>query len=119
MKQIKISKKTKLKEIQEWFSKSFPGLNLKFYKVAHSKNEGSPKNWEITNNPNLEELNKCISLNLMFDKSYKVSEVEEVFENVFGLHAQVLRKSGKIWLQTTKTDDLTLKEQMDLSLEYA
>lgn len=41
----------------------------------------------------------------------KVMEVEKLFEEQFGLHVQVFRRSGKIWLETSKSDHLTLAEQ--------
>jgi hypothetical protein len=41
----------------------------------------------------------------------KVSELEELFEEVFGLSVQVFRKSGESWLQTTTTDSWTLNQQ--------
>jgi hypothetical protein len=40
-----------------------------------------------------------------------VAELENAFEEYFGLSVQVYRKSGKMWLQSTITDDWTLKEQ--------
>ena len=41
----------------------------------------------------------------------KVAELESAFFVTFGLAVQVFRKSGKVWLQTTATDDWTLEEQ--------
>ena len=38
-------------------------------------------------------------------------ELEERFEKDFGLHVQVFRKSGNIWLETSVSDDLTLAQQ--------
>jgi hypothetical protein len=41
----------------------------------------------------------------------KVSELEELFQEVFGLSVQIFRKSGENWLQTTTTDFWTLNQQ--------
>lgn len=41
----------------------------------------------------------------------KVSELESVFTETFGLSVQVFRKLGNVWLQTTTTDNWTLAEQ--------
>ena len=41
------------------------------------------------------------------DVNVRLKSIEEEF----GIHVQVLRKSGRVWLQTTATDDWTLAEQ--------
>ena len=40
-----------------------------------------------------------------------VKDLEQNFRDVYGLSVQILRKSGKVWLGTTVTDNWTLKEQ--------
>jgi hypothetical protein len=45
--------------------------------------------------------------------STTVLDLENVLMDEFGLSAQVFRKSGNIWLETTMTDDWTLKQQND------
>jgi hypothetical protein len=40
-----------------------------------------------------------------------VAELEKEFFEKFGIAMQVSRKSGKIWIETSKTDDRTLKAQ--------
>ncbi|MDE3144966.1 MAG: hypothetical protein KGL19_12475, partial [Bacteroidota bacterium] len=40
-----------------------------------------------------------------------VSELEQKFNDIYGLSTQVFRKSGNIWLVTTVTDKWTLEEQ--------
>ena len=47
----------------------------------------------------------------------KVAELENDFSGQFGLQVQVFRKSGEVWLQTTKTDNWTLIEQNQAALE--
>jgi len=42
-----------------------------------------------------------------------VLELENALIDEFGLSAQVYRKSGNIWLETTMTDNWTLKQQND------
>ncbi|MDP4586726.1 MAG: hypothetical protein NWS86_00980 [Flavobacteriales bacterium] len=36
-----------------------------------------------------------------------VEQVESIFEKS-GMHVQVFRQSGKLWLETTRTDDWAL-----------
>jgi hypothetical protein len=40
-----------------------------------------------------------------------VSELEQQFQDIFEISAQVFRKNGDYWLQTTATDSWTLGEQ--------
>ena len=40
-----------------------------------------------------------------------VASLEKKFNDIYGLGTQILRKSGKIWLETTITDAWTLEEQ--------
>ena len=53
----------------------------------------------------------------------KVTDLEKIFKNQFSLVVQVFRKSGKIWLETTITDNWTLDQQnnhgSELSSEHA
>jgi hypothetical protein len=40
-----------------------------------------------------------------------VIELEKTFEEMLGLSVLVYRKSGKLWLETTMTDNWTLAQQ--------
>jgi hypothetical protein len=40
-----------------------------------------------------------------------VQELERVFQDELGLYVQVFRKSGKVWLETTATDNWSLYKQ--------
>jgi hypothetical protein len=40
-----------------------------------------------------------------------VADLEFRLEKEYGLHIQVFRKSGNIWLETTATDNWTLDRQ--------
>jgi len=41
----------------------------------------------------------------------KVSDLEKVLWDQFGLSAQVFRKSGNLWIETSLTDSWTLSRQ--------
>jgi hypothetical protein len=45
------------------------------------------------------------------NQNMTVDALEHEFENTFGLYVQVFRKSGRIWLETTATDEWTLLQQ--------
>lgn len=46
-----------------------------------------------------------------------VADLEQLFEQEFGLHVQVLRKEGNFWVETAFTDNLSLQEQNAMSPE--
>ena len=49
--------------------------------------------------------------NIQVNKEMKVNEIETAFEKTYGLRAQVFRKSGNVWLETTVTGNWSLEEQ--------
>ena len=53
---------------------------------------------------------KLAAGSIMLKDSIIVSELEELFKDHFGLSVQVFLKS-RSWIQTTVTDDWTLRDQ--------
>ena len=101
-----------LEGIQAEFSKQFPFLKIEFYSGKHESGEGSPAMQQL--DPSLtigEARRKKVEGDLNVDPDMKVSELETRFADKYGLNAQVFRKSGDIWLQTTATDSWTLADQ--------
>ena len=109
---MKITSQTLLLEIQEKFSKIYPGLKLEFYSQPHLSYESSDQAEQIDTNITIEEVSKSTDLTVInFPPHTTVKELEERFENMFGLHVQVFRRSKDLWLQTSTTDDWTLDKQ--------
>ena len=69
--------------------------------------------WTCAQNPNMTDEDLSIR------GSMTVFELERQFSEKFGLSAQILRKSGNLWLDTTRTNFLTLKEQDDHGREIS
>lgn len=63
------------------------------------------------------KLKKKTTAPLELTEDMPVSAVEQLFQDYFGLSAQVFRKSGGSWLETSLTDDWTLKRQNDEGFE--
>lgn len=109
---MNINTNTTTAEMIESFVTDFPYLKIVFYKKSHDHFHGSQKKDEITENVSLGSLNP----NLQDGKvewrgDMSVDSLESYMEGSFGLHVQVFRKAGDIWLQTSKTDHWTLDEQ--------
>lgn len=99
-------------QVQDKFQEHFPFLKIEFFKTSHDEMEGSPKENMITENHLLGDIRTNHSAGeLSIHGNQKVTTLEEHFEENYGLNVQVFRKSGKNWLETTKTDEWTLSEQ--------
>ena len=107
-----------LLQVQEAFSKTFPYLKLEFFTEPHKPGQGSekaqmlPKQWDAA--LVIREIQETTeAMELRVRPTDTVAKLEMALEKGFGLHAQVFRKSGNTWLETTRTDSETLQAQND------
>lgn len=101
-----------IKEIQDNFNRKFQYLRLEFYTQEHKTGEATPAQYKVSGHTRLGEIKKKSGPSeLSINGHLKVSTLEQHFKEYYGLNVQVFRKSGNVWLQTTKTDDWTLSEQ--------
>lgn len=101
-------------EIQNEFTDVFKYIKIEFFTKAHGTGETSSKEDLIDNSKKLGEIRTVHNEgDLIITKDMKVSDVENAFEDNFGIHAQVFRKQGDNWLLTTSTDDWTLAKQIE------
>lgn len=109
---MKINTNSKLSEIQKEFNDSYPGLKLEFYSKEHKDHAGSPKSVQIDEDLIVTDLNENLQEGLLnIEESKRVSDIEQEFEDKFGLYVQVFRRSKELWLQTVTTDHWDLKTQ--------
>ena len=107
-----ISDDKTFRDIQKDFNSKFPYLKLEFYSSRHGEGEGSPIQERIDPEQLLKNARQNHTEgNIRVRKDMKVNELEQVFQEKFGLNVQVFRKSGNLWMQTTSTDHWTLAEQ--------
>lgn len=119
MKTIHISDTKTLKEIKSEFNAHFPHLKIEFYSTDHEEGEGSMKTAMYDEALTLNSIRKTDTEgDLSINGHQKTSTFEENFFTHFGVSVQVFRKSGKIWLQTTATDEWTLSEQEHKGEEF-
>jgi hypothetical protein len=109
---IQLNDKRKVSTIQKEFSRFFPYLKIEFYSKPHKTGGASAKRLLKHGEKTLFEC-RTIHNNgdITITPQMTVGEFEQRFTDVYGLHVQVFRKSGKAWLQTTRTDNWTLEEQ--------
>jgi len=110
---IEVSKDKTIAEIQKEFSEFYPYLSLAFFTKQHEAYKGSPAKFLIQDrNQALGSIEKKPHSGILFlEEEMPTWQVERLFEEEFGLHVQVFRKSGNTWLETSVSDDLTLEEQ--------
>lgn len=116
--EIIIDQNKRLSAIQAEFQKHFPFLKLEFYKDMHTAGQGSAKDATLNINLTIADVQKNKASGILkIHGLMTVAELESGFANIFGLSAQVFKKSGRIWLQTTVSDHWTLAEQNHHAIE--
>src|SRR6185503_19991469 len=110
---IRISDKKKISSLQEEFNKAFPYLRLEFFTKPHHNLNGSARQYLISESH--KTIGECRKVHnsryISITPAKSVSSLEQIINDVFGLFVQVFRQSGRVWLETTRTDDWTLAEQ--------
>jgi hypothetical protein len=108
-----------ISDLNNDFSGLYPFLKLEFFKNSDdSATLMSAKNM-LTQDLTLfgAGLTNSRSGEISVNPERKVAEIEDEFRSLYGLNVQVFRKSGSVWLETTGTDNLTLREQNNLGME--
>jgi hypothetical protein len=109
---IHIDDKRNISEIQEEFNAVFPFLKIEFFKKPHDTGQISPKSDMLPSDSSLGKWRTSHNEgDLVVTAETTVDQVEKGFQEKFGISAQVFRKSGAVWLETSATDSWTLKEQ--------
>ena len=117
MMKLAITDEKRISDIQAEFNHYYPYLNLEFF-WGSGKKDGYHRLTDTT--VKVENVACCMHEgSIQLSDNMTVSNLEDIFSNRFGLQVQVFRKSGNLWLETTKTDDWTLKVQNDHGREIS
>jgi len=109
---IVVNDDKKISTIQQEFSDLFPYLKLVFFEKA-------PKIGGLSAKIIAKYLDKTIEQystirhteTLTITPQMTVADLKHGFNDIFGIHIQVFRESGKAWLDATITEGWTLDEQ--------
>jgi hypothetical protein len=110
--EILITDNKYIKEIQEEFQKKYPFLKIEFFKNVQKNGTSTLKSQLISGRMTvgmIRHIHPEGSLNI--DGSRSVEDVENDFQNKFGLSVQVFRKSSSMWIETTLTHHWSLLRQ--------
>jgi hypothetical protein len=108
--EIYISEEATIASIRQDFREAYPFLQLAFYQQPHETGESCCSSQRIPPETPIEDIRMMHTfgwLNISHQRT--AAEIEQDFRRLMGLNVQVLRKSGDLWLQTTKTDFWTLQ----------
>lgn len=115
-----INNHRKISEIQKEFSEAFPFLKIEFFSKPHGYKAGNERRDLIKTDSTLKQIrNKNAEGKVSLLESRTVMDFEFELRETYGLNAQVFRKSGNVWIETSLTDEWTLgiqnKEGLELS----
>lgn len=110
---IEIRNDRSLSEIIREFHAAYSFLKIEFFSKGHRKGStSSPAQMFADHGVTIGDIRdggKEGVLEIL--PAHTVWEVENAFEKEFGLHVQVYRKSGRLWMETSATDGWTLAKQ--------
>lgn len=117
-----ITRQRLIKEVQDEFTRTYPYLKIDFTKGKDQERmtrSASPSD-AVPFAPDVE--GRDAAQKLLWDElglrdDMKINEVEVLLQYQFGLPAQVLRKSGNLWLGTRMTQHWTLRQQNEHGYE--
>jgi hypothetical protein len=109
---LEFSPLTTIQEIQKSFEKGFRLLKIEFYSQPHTVREKDVGRMMYPASYTLQQIGfRSSPVIIEVHGQMTVKQLEEVIARQTGLYVQVFRKSGKVWLETSATDNWTLAEQ--------
>lgn len=101
-----------LGEIQKDFRDMYPYLKLEFYKRIQTGNQGASSRDKLQANYLPGKINTGrVYATIDISPQRSAGELENDILDTLGVCAQVFRRSGNIWIQTTDTDKWSLRLQ--------
>ena len=100
-------------ELQDRFSLCYPLLKLEFCKHKHGWEQVCPERAIIHDDIQVGVIRSRHDPGVIEMKSWdRVGRIEKEFYLKFGLNVQICYRSGGRWIQTGKSDNMTLKSLM-------
>ena len=110
--QIIINDHRKIFAVQKEFSNLFPYLQLEFFGKPNKVNAQHSK--KIMKH-SAKTIGECRTIHnkgtLTISPYMTVAELEENFMGIYGVGVRVMRKSGRLYVETTTTNNWTLGKQ--------
>jgi hypothetical protein len=117
---IHLHKDRLVSEILQEFNAEYPFLKIELFAQKHGFRQASPGKEKLRHHLALKEVaGDLVEQDIELPHTMSVYQLEQLFRQLLGIHVQVLRKSGNLWLETTITDSWTLKQQNDHGKEIS
>jgi hypothetical protein len=117
---LEINSEKLIREIQHDFNDAFPFLKIEFFVNGNGGKHSSLAKKRIASGTKIIETGKNTLFGTVdLSDTMTVSDLEKKLKEHFGLAIQVFRKSGNIWLETTMTDNWTLRQQNEHGKEIS
>lgn len=114
---LQISAEATFRDVQKKFIEVYPFLKVEFYNEKYSEMNVSAIEDRISLDKIISEVVKSFKPEVVDINIHRtVAEFEREFYEKFGIVMQVSRKSGNIWIETSKTDGRTLKMQNEMGV---
>lgn len=112
---LEINGERLISEIQKDFCAVYPFLKIEFFRNGKTRRERYPASQLLASTLPLKNAwhKKKDTGSLDINDDMTVTDFENALMDQYGLSAQVFRRSGNLWLETTITDYWTLKQQND------
>jgi hypothetical protein len=117
---LNISPNRMISDVQQEFNNMYPFLKLEFYRnKIYQLPDFTLKNILPHKRKIADGQMAITDGELEIKPEMTVRELEKIFTKEFFLLAQVFRRSGNIWLQTSMTDSWTLRQQNEHGKEIS
>jgi len=117
---LRIAPNRLISDLQKDFNNAFPFLKIEFFQNRNPKMPAFTFSQILPHNKRIVEGQAALSDgDIEVTPEMKVKDLEKIFKDQFSLLAQVFRRSGNVWLETTMTDDWTLKQQNEHGREIS
>ncbi len=117
---LTISDDHKLSEVKDEFNSLFPYLKIEFFRHKHGVRKSNAKPDLLDAGLTFKKVRKKHTAGaIVVKENMSVADLEQMFQDVFGVSAQVFRKSGRSWIETSVTDDWSLKRQNEEGKELS
>jgi len=117
---LRIAPNGLISDLQKDFNNAFPFLKLEFFRNRNQQLPAFTFQQILPHTNRIAEGQTAITDgDIEVNPDMKVKDLEKIFKDQFSLAVQVFRRSGNLWLETTMTDNWTLRQQNEHGREIS
>lgn len=117
---LRIAPNRLISDLQKDFNDAFPFLKIEFFQNRDHQLPAFTFRQILPHNKRIVEGQAGITDgDIEISADTKVKDLEKILKDQYSLVAQVFRRSGNLWLETTMTDDWTLGQQNEHGREIS